>query len=62
VIAALLAASVPVLAAPARDPAAAIARRVERHYQRIKDFSGALRPDVHVPDLGNVKNATARCS
>src|SRR5882762_901560 len=60
VIAALLAASVPVLAAPARDPAAAIARRVERHYQRIKDFSARFAQTSTYPTFGNVKNATGK--
>jgi len=60
VIAALLAASVPVLAAPARDPVAAIARRVERHYQRIKDFSARFAQTSTYPTFGNVKNATGK--
>jgi outer membrane lipoprotein-sorting protein len=60
VIAALLAASIPVLAAPAKDPAAAVARRVERHYQRIKDFSARFAQTSTYPTFGNVKNATGK--
>src|SRR5713101_874905 len=59
-IAALLAASVPSQAAPAKNPAAAIARRVQRHYERIKDFSARFAQTSTYPTFGNVKNATGK--
>ena len=59
VIAALLAAST-VQAAPAKDRATAIARRVQRHYERIKDFSARFAQTSTYPTFGNVKNATGK--
>ena len=59
VIAALLAAAHS--QAPAvKDPAAAIALRVQKHYERIRDFSGRFAQTSTYPTFGNVKNATGR--
>ena len=59
VIAALLAAAHS--QAPAvKDPPAAIALRVQRHYERIEDFSARFAQTSTYPTFGNVKNATGR--
>jgi len=59
VIAALLAAAHS--QAPAvKDPAAAIALRVQRHYERIQDFSARFAQTSTYPTFGNVKNATGK--
>src|SRR5712671_1412340 len=47
-------------AAPAQDPAAGVARRVQRHYERIKDFSASFAQTSTYPTFGNVKNATGK--
>jgi len=44
----------------ARDPATAIAQRVQRHYERIQDFSARFAQTSTYPTFGNVKNATGR--
>src|SRR6267154_4591655 len=59
-IAALLAAAPKVQAAPAQDPAAAVARRVQRHYERIQDFTASFAQTSTYPTCGNVKNATGK--
>ncbi|HKC60098.1 MAG TPA: outer membrane lipoprotein carrier protein LolA [Myxococcales bacterium] len=59
-IAALLAAAPKVQAAPAQDPAAAVARRVQRHYERIQDFTASFAQTSTYPTFGNVKNATGK--
>jgi outer membrane lipoprotein carrier protein len=59
-IAALLAAALEVQAAPAQDPAAAIARRVQRHYERIQDFTASFAQTSTYPTFGNVKNAAGK--
>ena len=43
-----------------KDPAAAIAVRVQRHYERIRDFSARFAQTSTYPTFGNVKNATGR--
>ncbi len=57
VIAILLAAA-PSPARAAADPATAIAHRVQRHYERIRDFSARFAQTSTYPTFGNVKNAT----
>ena len=59
-IAALLAAALEVQGAPAQDPAAAIARRVQRHYERIQDFTASFAQTSTYPTFGNVKNAAGK--
>ncbi len=54
VIAALLA------AATAKDPATAIAQRVQRHYERIRDFTAAFAQTSTYPTFGNVKQASGK--
>jgi len=44
----------------ARDPATAIAQRVQRHYERIQDFSARFAQTSTYPTFGNVKNATGK--
>src|SRR2546421_9701782 len=44
----------------ARDPATAIAQRVQRHYDRIQDFSARFAQTSTYPTFGKVKNATGR--
>ena len=58
-IAALLAAAQS-QAPAARDPATAIAQRVQRHYERIQDFSARFAQTSTYPTFGNVKNATGK--
>ena len=58
-IAALLAAA-QAQAPAARDPATAIAQRVQRHYERIQDFSARFAQTSTYPTFGNVKNATGK--
>jgi outer membrane lipoprotein carrier protein len=59
VIAALLAA-VQSQAPAAKDPATAVAMRVQRHYERIQDFSARFAQTSTYPTFGNVKNATGK--
>lgn len=59
VIATLLAAA-PSQAPAATDPATAIAQRVQRHYERIRDFSARFAQTSTYPTFGNVKNATGK--
>lgn len=58
-IAALLAAATQAPAA-AQDPAAAVARRVQRHYERIQDFTASFAQTSTYPTFGNVKNASGK--
>jgi len=44
----------------ARDPATAIAQRVQRHYERIQDFSARFAQTSTYQTFGNVKNATGK--
>ena len=44
----------------AKDPATAIAMRVQRHYERIQDFSARFAQTSTYPTFGNVKNATGK--
>src|SRR5438128_10019475 len=44
----------------ARDPATAVAQRVQRHYERIQDFSARFAQTSTYPTFGNVKNATGK--
>jgi len=60
VIAVLLAAAAKSQAPAANDPAAAVALRVQRHYERIQDFSARFAQTSTYPTFGNVKNATGR--
>jgi outer membrane lipoprotein carrier protein len=48
--------------APARpkDPATAIAQRVQRYYERIKDFSAAFAQTSTYPTFGNVTKAAGK--
>ncbi len=55
VIAVLLAAAQP-QAPAAKDPATAVALRVQRHYERIQDFSARFAQTSTYPTFGNVKN------
>ena len=59
VIAVLLAAAQS-QAPAAKDPATAIALRVQRHYERIRDFSARFAQTSTYPTFGNVKNATGK--
>src|SRR5712671_5506035 len=59
VIAVLLAA-VQSQAPAAKDPATAVAMRVQRHYERIQDFSARFAQTSTYPTFGNVKNATGK--
>jgi len=56
-IAALLVAAA---AHPKTDVATAIAQRVQRHYDRIQDFSASFAQTSTYPTFGNVKNATGK--
>jgi len=58
VIAALLALAQTQGAAP--DAATAVARRVQRHYERIRDFSATFAQTSTYPTFGNVKKATGK--
>jgi len=60
VIAALFAAAAQVRAAPAEDPGAVVARRVQRHYERIHDFTASFAQTSTYPTFGNVKNAAGK--
>ena len=42
----------------ARDPATAIAQRVQRHYERIQDFSARFAQTSTYPTFGNLLNAS----
>src|SRR5258706_1839056 len=59
VIAILLAAA-PSPARAAADPATAIAQRVQRHYERTRDFSARFAQTSSYLTFGNVKNATGK--
>ncbi len=43
-----------------KDPAAATAQRVQRHYERIKDFSATFAQTSSYPTFGNVKKAAGK--
>jgi len=59
-IAALLAAATTLANAAAPDPAVAVARRVQRHYERIQDFTASFAQTSTYPTFGNVKNASGK--
>src|SRR5205823_11864108 len=61
VIAALLAAATKAPAAE-QDPGVAVARRVQRHYERIQDFTASFAQTSTYPTFGNVKNAAGKVS
>src|SRR5215470_292671 len=61
-IAALLAAATTPASAAAPDPAVAVARRVQRHYGRIQDFTASFAQTSTYPTFGNVKNASGKVS
>src|SRR5256885_820987 len=44
----------------AKDPATAIAMRVQRHYERIQDFCASFAQTSTYPTFGNVKNASGK--
>ena len=46
--------------AGAPDPGVAIAQRVQRHYERIRDFSASFAQTSTYPTFGNVKKATGK--
>ena len=58
-IAALLAAA-PEGRAVAQDPSVAVARRVQRHYERIQDFTASFAQTSTYPTFGNVKTASGK--
>jgi outer membrane lipoprotein carrier protein len=47
-------------APPAQTSASAIARRVQRHYERIKDFSATFAQTSTYPTFGNVTKASGK--
>lgn len=59
-VAALLVAATADPAAPANGSATAIAQRVQRHYERIKEFSATFAQTSTYPTFGNVKNASGK--
>jgi outer membrane lipoprotein carrier protein len=45
---------------PPKDPGRATAQRVQRHYQRIQDFSATFAQTSTYPTFGNVKKAAGK--
>src|SRR5919201_1420857 len=45
---------------PAKDRAVAVAQRVQRYYERIKDFTAAFAQTSTYPTFGNVKKAAGK--
>jgi outer membrane lipoprotein carrier protein len=60
VVAALLVAVAAKPAAPAKPSAAAIAQRVQRYYERIKDFTASFAQTSSYPTFGNVTKASGK--
>ena len=60
IVAALLVAVAAKPVPPAQTSAAAIARRVQRHYERIKDFSATFAQTSTYPTFGNVTKASGK--
>ena len=60
VVAALLVAVAAKSAAPAKPSAAAVAQRVQRYYERIKDFTASFAQTSSYPTFGNVTKASGK--
>jgi outer membrane lipoprotein carrier protein len=57
---ALLIAAAPKGPASGKDPGVAIAQRVQRYYERIKDFTASFAQTSTYPTFGNVKKAAGK--
>src|SRR5919201_1298386 len=59
-VAVLLIAAAASVPAPAKDSATATAQRVQRYYERIKDFSASFAQTSTYPTFGNVRKAAGK--
>jgi outer membrane lipoprotein carrier protein len=59
-VVALLIAAAPKAPAPGKDPGVAIAQRVQRYYERIRDFTASFAQTSTYPTFGNVKKAAGK--
>ena len=57
---ALLVLAAPKAPVPAKQPGVAIAQRVQRYYERIKDFSASFAQTSSYPTFGNIKKAAGK--
>jgi len=57
---ALLVLAAPKAPVPVKEPGVAIAQRVQRYYERIKDFSASFAQTSTYPTFGNIKKAAGK--